>query len=304
MSSVYEIVTNKIIEQLEAGVIPWQKPWRTEMPVNLKSGKQYRGINVFLLATQGYGSKYWVSGKQVADMGGTILPGQRSTLVTFWNVGTAKKLNKDTQQLETKRTFLLRYYNVYNVEQTTLAATLGLGGSERTPDIEACEKIVASMPNRPGIIRYHRAWYRPSTDQVGIPSKTAFDSPEGYFSTLFHELTHSTGHKSRVGREGIETLNTFGSESYSKEELVAELGAAMLGAVAGIAPRITDNSVAYLQSWIKALKGDSRLIVSAASQAQKAADYILGIKFAEKPSEQTEPAGDELKQAELVAEVA
>lgn len=282
MSSVYEIVTSKIIEQLEAGVIPWQKPWRTEAPVNLKSGKAYRGINVFLLATQGYGSKYWVSAKQVLDMGGSILPGQRSTLVTFWKTGSVKAINKTTKELETKRTFLLRYYNVFNVEQTTLAATLGLGGAERTPDIEACEKIVASMPNRPRISQDFRAWYRPSTDTVGIPSKTAFDSIEGYFATLFHELTHSTGHTSRVGRPEIEKLDIFGSESYSKEELVAELGAAMLGAVAGIAPRTTDNSVAYLQTWIKALKGDSKLIISAASQAQKAADFILGVKFGEK----------------------
>lgn len=285
MSSIYEIVTNKIIEQLEAGVVLWQKPWKTEMPVNLKSGKQYRGINIFLLGTQGYGSKYWVSAKQALDMGGSILPGQRSSLVTFWNIGTVKKTNRDGE-LENKRTFLLLYHNVFNVEQTTLAAKLGLGGSERTPDIEACEKIVASMPQRPQIIQDHRAWYRPSTDTVGMPAKTAFDSSEGYFATLFHELTHSTGHSSRIGREGIETLNTFGSESYSKEELVAELGAAMLGAVAGIAPRTTDNSAAYLQSWIKVLKGDSRLIVQAASQAQKAADFILGVKFGEKQAKE------------------
>lgn len=272
-------MTEKIVKQLEAGVIPWQKPWKTEMPVNLVSGRRYRGINVFLLATQGYGSKYWLSAKQVMDLGGTVLPGQRSTLVTFWKTGSRKALNKSTQELETKRTFLLRYYSVFNAEQTTLATTLGLGGAERTPNIEACEKIVAEMANRPGIVQDHRAWYRPSTDQVGMPSRTAFDSPEAYFSTLFHELTHSTGHASRVGREGIEQLNTFGSESYSKEELVAELGAAMLGAVAGISPRVVGNSAAYLKTWIEVLNGDSKLIISAASAAQRAADFIQGVKF-------------------------
>ena len=104
----------------------------------------------------------------------------------------------------------------------------------------------------------------------------AFDSPEAYYSTLFHELTHSTGHASRVGREGIEKLNTFGSESYSKEELIAEMGAAMLCGIAGIERKTLSNSAAYLQSWINVLKSDSRMVVSAASQAQKAADYIQG----------------------------
>ncbi len=278
--NIYEIVTEKIVQQLESGVIPWQKPWKTELPVNLVSGKAYRGINVFLLATQGYGSKYWLSAKQVMDLGGTILPGQRRTLVTFWRVGSFKKLNAATNELETKRHFLLRYYQVFNVEQTTLATTLGLGGqAARTPDIGKCDAIVAEMPQRPQIVQDHRAWYRPSTDQVGMPSRTAFDSQEAYFSTLFHELTHSTGHASRVGREGIEQLNTFGSESYSKEELVAELGAAMLGAVAGISPRVVGNSAAYLKTWIEVLKGDSKLIISAASSAQRAADFILGVKF-------------------------
>jgi antirestriction protein ArdC len=108
-----------------------------------------------------------------------------------------------------------------------------------------------------------------------MPSRSAFDSAEKYYSTLFHELTHSTGHPSRVGREGIMEHNPFGSEDYSKEELVAEMGAAMLCGVAGVESRTLDNSASYLQSWINRLRSDSRLIVSAASQAQKAADYIL-----------------------------
>ena len=109
-----------------------------------------------------------------------------------------------------------------------------------------------------------------------MPSRNAFDSPEEYYSTLFHELTHSTGHTSRVGRDGIEKLNTFGSESYSKEELIAEMGAAMLCGVAGIERKTLSNSAAYLKSWIDVLKSDARMVVSAASQAQKAADYIQG----------------------------
>lgn len=120
------------------------------------------------------------------------------------------------------------------------------------------------------------AWYRPSTDTVGMPARGLFNSSEQYYNTLFHELTHSTGHPSRIGREGIEKLNTFGSERYSREELVAEMGAAMLCGLTGLAPHTLENSAAYLQSWLRALKADSRMVVAAASAAQKAADFILG----------------------------
>jgi antirestriction protein ArdC len=147
--------------------------------------------------------------------------------------------------------------------------------------IEQCESIVEQMPNRPKLEQDSRACYRPSTDTVGMPARSAFHSAEEYYSTFFHELTHSTGHPSRVGREGITNHNSFGSEDYSKEELVAEMGAAMLCGVAGIASRTLDNSASYLQSWINRLRSDSRLIVSAASQAQKAADYILARTAAE-----------------------
>jgi antirestriction protein ArdC len=130
-----------------------------------------------------------------------------------------------------------------------------------------------------------RAFYRPSTDTVGMPSRSAFDSTEKYYSTLFHELTHSTGHPSRVAREGIMEHNPFGSEDYSKEELVAEMGAAMLCGVAGVESWTLDNSASYLQSWINRLRSDSRLIVSAASQAQKAADFILARNAADTESD-------------------
>jgi len=118
----------------------------------------------------------------------------------------------------------------------------------------------------------------PSRDSVGMPARGLFHSSEEFYSTLFHELTHSTGHTSRVGREGIEQLNKFGSESYSREELIAEMGAAMLCGVTGIAPATLENSAAYLKTWIARLKSDSKLIVQAASAAQKAADYIRNIK--------------------------
>jgi antirestriction protein ArdC len=167
---------------------------------------------------------------------------------------------------------------VFNLDQTEgIAEKLGLTEpSKVVPNIGVCDAIVKDMPNRPEIVGSLNAWYSPIADKVGIPAINSFNGSEEYYSTLFHELVHSTGHKSRLHREQFDNPVRFGSESYSKEELVAELGASMLCGVSGISPRVLDNSASYLQSWINRLRGDSRLIVSAASQAQKASDYILG----------------------------
>lgn len=273
MPTPYEIVTESIIKQLESGVAPWRRPWRTETPANLVSRKEYRGINIFLLAFQGYGSRYWLTYRQAQALGGNVKKGERGSKVVFWKIDEYQKKNAETGEMEARKSILLRYYTVFNLEQCE-----GIKSPEPGPaihPIEQCESIVRSMPNPPGFEQEAQACYRPSTDTVGMPARSAFHSAEEYYSTLFHELTHSTGHPSRVGREGIMTHNPFGSDPYSKEELVAEMGAAMLCGVAGIASRTLSNSAAYLDSWIKRLRSDSRLVVSAASQAQKAADYIL-----------------------------
>jgi len=273
MSTAYDVVTESIIKQLERGVAPWRKPWRTEMPANLVSKKEYRGINIFLLACQGYGSRYWVTYRQAQGLGGSVKKGEHGTQVVFWKIGDFQKENEETGEIENRKSILLRYYTVFNLELCQ-----GIKSPKPAPvinPIERCESIVRSMPNPPGIEQDSRACYRPSIDTVGIPARSAFHSAEEYYSTFFHELTHSTGHPSRVSREGIMNHNPFGSDDYSKEELVAEMGAAMLCGVAGIASQTLDNSAAYLQTWINILRSDSRLIVSAASQAQKAADCIL-----------------------------
>ena len=277
-ASVYQIVTDQILRQLEVGVVPWCKPWRAEPPCNLVSGKEYRGINPFLLASQGYGSRYWLTFNQANKLGGHIRKGEKSSIVTFWHIGEEETVRDSDGKTRKSKPFLLRYYRVFNLEQTEgIAEKLGLGNATpRVPSIDQCEAIVKRMPNTPTIQQDARAWYRPSTDTVGMPSRNAFNSAEEYYSTLFHELTHSTGHASRVGREGIENIATFGSESYSKEELIAEMGAAMLCGLTGISPTTIPNSAAYLQGWINRLRGDCKLLVSAASQAQKAADYIQG----------------------------
>jgi antirestriction protein ArdC len=282
MSNTYEIVTEAIVKQLECGVAPWRKPWRTRMPVNLVSRKEYRGINVFLLGIQGYGSRYWLTYRQAEGLRGNVKKGERGSKVVFWKIDEYEKKNKETGETENRRSVLLRYFTVFNLEQCE-----GIESPEAAPaihPIEQCESIVQSMPTPPTFEQDAQACYRPSIDTVGMPARSAFVSAEEYYSTVFHELTHSTGHPSRLGREGIMEHHPFGSEDYSKEELVAEMGAAMLCGVAGIESRTLSNSAAYLQNWISRLKSDSRLVVSAASQAQKAADFILG-----KTTAETEP---------------
>jgi antirestriction protein ArdC len=197
MPTTYEIVTETIIKRLESGVAPWRKPWRTEPPANLVSKKEYRGINVFLLATQGYGSRYWVTYHQAQTQGGTVKKGEHSSKVVFWKIDEYRKENKETGETENRKSILLRYYNVFNIEQ---CEGIKSPGPIRTiVPLEECENIVQSMSNSPGFEQDARAFYRPSTDTVGMPARSAFDSAEKYYSTLFHELTHSTGHHSRVG---------------------------------------------------------------------------------------------------------
>ena len=282
MSTAYEIVTEFIIKQLESGVAPWRKPWGTETPANLVSKKEYRGINIFLLASQGYGSRYWVTYRQAQALGGTVKNGQHGSKVVFWKFSVYQSKRQKSEETENRKSILLRCYNVFNLEQCE-----GIMCSDPVRainPIEPCESIVRAMPNPPGFAQDARACYRPSTDTVGMPARSAFLAAEEYYSTLFHEITHSTGHPSRLGREGIMNHDPFASEGYSKEELVAEMGAAMLCGAAGIESRTLGNSAAYLRAWIKKLKSDSRLIVSAASQAQKAADYILSKGGAETDS--------------------
>jgi antirestriction protein ArdC len=271
--SVYEIITNQILAALERDEVPWRKPWRVLPPANLMSKKPYRGINVFLLGFAGYGSQYWLTFNQAKQLGGNIRRGEHGTKIVFWKFDTRETETSDGEIEERKFAFL-RYFTVFNLEQTEgLKALLELPPAF---PIESAESIVSGMPNPPAFEQDSRASYIPSLDVVTMPSRTAFTSQAEYYSTLFHELAHATGHAKRLEREGFNTPQQFGSESYSKEELIAEMGSAMLCGVAGIEQSTLANSAAYLKTWIARLRADSKLVISAASAAQKAADYIRG----------------------------
>jgi antirestriction protein ArdC len=272
-TSVYEIITSQILAELEKGEVPWRKPWKTLPPVNLISKKPYRGINVFLLRFAGYGSQFWLTFNQAKQLGGNVRRGEHGSKIVFWKFDRYETETADGETEERKSAFL-RYYTLFNLEQTEgLKALLTLPPAF---PIESAEKVVKGMPNPPAFEQDSLAAYIPSRDTVTMPSRKAFDSQAEYYSTLFHELTHATGHAKRLAREGFDTPQQFGNESYSREELIAEMGSAMLCGVAGIEQSALANSAAYLKTWIARLKSDSKLVISAASSTQKAADYIQG----------------------------
>jgi antirestriction protein ArdC len=193
-ASVYDIVTERILAELEKGQVPWRKPWRTLPPANLISKKPYRGINMFLLALAGYGSQYWLTYRQAQALGGNVRKGEHGTKIVFWKFDKYETETADGEAEERTSAFL-RYYTIFNLEQTD-----GLKALPPARPIESAEVIVAGMPNPPAFEQGFRASYTPSHDTVTMPSRTAFDSQAEYYSTLFHELTHSTGHAKRLAR--------------------------------------------------------------------------------------------------------
>lgn len=284
-NNVYEMVTNKIIAEMEKGIIPWQRPWSGgACAISHTSGKPYSWLNQMML---GFKSGEWLTFNQCKAEGGCIKAGEKASTVVFWSFLNKKvKIENEDGEIETKvlhgRPFL-KYYHVFHIDQCT-------GIKEKHPNatttwnndpIEGAEKVIDTYFSREActldVCQSDRAFYSPSVDTVVVPARAQYEVTEEYYSTLFHEMTHSTGHETRLNR--LTKNAAFGSEDYSKEELVAEMGSAMLVAQVGInCEKAFRNSVAYLQGWLKALKDDNKLIVSAAGKAEKAVEYILNGK--------------------------
>lgn len=284
---IYKAVTDRIIELLDQGTVPWRFPitggGASQMPANLESRRNYRGINVFLLAVtawvEGYDSPYWLTYRQAAKQGGHVRKGEKGSLVVFWK----QHATKDKETGEKITIPVLRHFKVFNADQCDGVRSTDLDEARAkratfAPIAEA-ERIVASYPNPPTIEhRGSQAFYRPATDTVRIAEPERFTSRESYYATLFHELSHSTGHSSRLDRGLDRETPMLGSPDYSKEELVAEMGAAFLAASAGISPQTIDQAAAYIAGWRKKLSGDKKLVVHAAGAGQRAAEWILGTK--------------------------
>jgi antirestriction protein ArdC len=277
MNSIYKIVTDKIIEKLEQGTIPWKMPWRQEVPRNFVTNIPYKGVNVLLLSMQSFEKCYWLTFRQIQTLKGWIKKGEKSTMVIFF-----KKMSSSTTTVveESDDTFfLLRYYNIFNLDQVELPdEVLKKRESLQTNSkIMTAEEIIKGYPKPPAIVinsSIPNPRYLPRIDRVEIQPISHFDSSDNYYASLFHELIHSTGSADRLIRKGIIDPIHFGSENYGKEELIAEIGASFLCSMSGIENTI-DLQASYIQNWLQALKNDSKLIILASSHASKAVDFII-----------------------------
>lgn len=281
MFDIYAAVTDRIIAQMENGIIPWHKSWTgSNKAISHTTGKPYSLMNQMLLGRPGE----YITFAECQKESGKVKKGEKGHMVVFW-----KPLDKKDDQGnpiigpdgDTEKLFFLKYYTVFHIDQCEgITAKYAEAAPENPAEPDAAaDAIITGYVNRSGITFRHeeggRAFYQPSTDTVVLPFREQFTETAEYYSAAFHELTHSTGHPTRLNR--ITSPAFFGSEDYSKEELVAEIGASALVNFAGIE---TDssfrNNVAYLQNWLQVLKNDKRFIVSAAGKAEKAVNLIIG----------------------------
>lgn len=295
---IYQMVTDRIIDQLGKGVIPWRKPWATmgtnnpdEVAISHETGKSYSFLNQLLCGGPGE----YVTFNQVQKLGGKIKKGEKSRIIVFWHQYIRKSEDdiittpEDAAEDENVRYgWYLKYYNVWNIDQcegieSRWKKVAGVTEEPRLKPEAAAEKIVEeylAQPSHPELVIKisNKACYQPALDRVIAPQLSQYENVAEYYSTLFHELGHSTGHKDRLNRKGVANFDFFGSHQYSLEELVAEMTAAMLVTEAGLdAEKAFMNSVAYIQSWYNTLKNDPKMFVTAAGAAEKAAKWILDI---------------------------
>ena len=273
---IYQTITDRIIEQLKNGHIPWIRTWKgvNTGAFNRVSKQPYSLLNQMLLKHNGE----YASFKQWTELGGHIRKGEKSEIVVYWNIIDKEVTNKDGEK-EVKHIPLLKYYNVFHISQVDGVEPLEKPLSDIQP-IESAEKVINDYVNREGI-NYretvsNKAYYSPLMDAVVVPSKKQYTNINDFYATAFHELTHSTGHNTRLARISTTNIAAFGSHEYSKEELIAEIGSASLLNLLGLETSKTfRNTAAYIQSWLQVLKNDNRFIVSAASKAEKAVNFIL-----------------------------
>lgn len=280
---VYQDVTDRILSALDQGEVPWRKPWAGGLagaPCNFESKRPYRGINMIITAMAGYSCPYWVTFNQARKMGGQVLKGQKGTRIVAWRRIEKEVENQETGEKEIKVSFFTRIHTVFNLEQTTLADKWEApeDGEKKEP-----HEVFTGYTDREKIpVAYlgDRAFYSPAEDRIQLPPSERFKEEAEFHSTAFHEAVHSTGHKGRLDRFKdplAENAEVASGEAYSKEELVAEIGAAMLCNLTQVdTDKAFSNSVSYIQSWRKRISEDKKLIVTAAQQAAKAVDRILG----------------------------
>jgi antirestriction protein ArdC len=304
-TDVFEKINNLVIEGLKKDGMAWFKPWKggqENAPFNLHTKRYYNGFNIFMLnfvmRTEGYEHNQWLTFKQISDKGGKVIKGSKSTEIYFWQIGyldnktkkyvasnMVKKINP-AEQFEGKdryrKTFSVRFYKVFNVAQTE--------GIE--PMVK--EEVVTEVVNEPNEVaealvknyvekqngfkilhRENSAYYSPTRDIVNMPMLKSFVDADSYYKVLFHELAHSTGHKSRLDRKSLKGVAKWGDNTYAREELVAEISSWYLVGLLGLNPKDNEaNSQAYIKGWCKNLKDEPKECVYAMQQATKVIDYI------------------------------
>lgn len=290
---LYQEITDRIIAELEQGIIPWEKPWCgvRSGAISYATGKPYSLVNQFLLKPGEY-----ITFNECRKRGGKVKKGAKAHMVVFWKVLYREKKDSNGNVITdndgkpcTEAIPFLRYFNVFHIDDCEGIEPRWNDKlpTENAQPIEAAEQALKGYIARSGVgfenNKQDRAYYSPALDCISLPLMEQFTEIAEYYSTAFHEATHSTGHKSRLNRFTGDAANAlFGSESYSKEELVAEIGSACIMHDLGIeTPGSFKNSAAYIQNWLKVLKNDKRMIVNAASKADKAARLILNIEAKE-----------------------
>ena len=273
---IYDAIGERVLAALNEGTVPWAKPWKSLTPRNLISKKPYRGINTILLGLSKFNSPYWLTFKQAKSLGGHVKRGERGTQIIFW-----KFFNKDEDEEDEKNSYAVcRMYTVFNLEQTEGVNESRIPVIRQNEDdpIEAAEAAVEAWEGKPVIkvtLAGMRAFYAPTEDSVNVPSLAQFTGAGEYYQTLFHELAHSTGHPERLNR--FEVGARPSKESYSKEELVAEISSAFIMGILGIDYNVR-NTEAYVKGWASFVKDNKEEVVKSASQAQKVVDMILGVE--------------------------
>ncbi len=269
---IYQTITDRMIAEMEQGIIPWKKPWMVAgAAISHTTGKAYSLLNQMLLGKAGE----YLTFKQVQTEGGCVRKGEKAKMVVFW-----KFIEKEDEETgETKQVPFLKYYNVFHIDQCEGISAKHTASMPEVVEADAeAETIIADYVKREGVTMESRegneAFYQPVLDRIILPLMKQFKETAEYYSTAFHEMVHSTGHMKRLAR--LDAPAHFGSESYSKEELIAELGSAALVHHCKLeTPSSFRNSAAYLQNWLSVLKNDKRFIVSAAGKAEKAVNFIL-----------------------------
>lgn len=286
-NDIYTMITNRVIAELEKGIIPWEKPWIAPKGLtgafNRITKKPYSLLNQLFLGEPGE----YATLKQWNELGGKIRKGEKGHYVVFWKPYFKEEEMTDKETGETVKRkahhFCLRYYTVFHIDQVDGVEPLKIEGDEpedKNAPIKKAENIMKGYTTHEKIKisrgRSDSAYYSPAHDKIVLPALKYFKNSEAFYDTAFHEMVHSTGHKTRLNRFADEKTAAFGKEEYSKEELVAEIGSAALANYAGTATEDTErNNTAYIQGWLKPLKNDVKFIVNAAGKAEKAVDYIL-----------------------------